>query len=126
LSAVVACELRVLTAVAAITLVMVPLTGSGWGMVIAIWARWLVGFGFPAPLRARVLKDAAGTQTLASTLTTTSSNVGTAAAAVGAATIASGWGYCSLLLISVAATIIALMGILILRARDLRRKPAPA
>jgi MFS transporter, DHA1 family, inner membrane transport protein len=113
--------------VAAITVVMVLVTGSAWGMVIAIWARWMVGFGFPAPLRARVLRDAAGAETLASTLTTTASNVGTGvAAAVGAAAIASGWGYASLLPISIAATTVAFLGLLVLRALDNRQTPAPA
>lgn len=117
--------LGIVAIVTVITMVMVFLTGSAWGMVIALWARWMVGFGFPAPLRARVLKDAAGAETLASTLTTTASNLGAGlAAAVGAAAIAGGWGYASLLPISVSAMTIALFALLILKARE--RKPALA
>lgn len=119
--------LGIVAAVAVITLVMVFLVGNAWGLVIAIWARWMVGFGFPAPLRARVLKDAAGAETLASTLTTTASNLGTGvAAAAGAAAIAGGWGYASLLPISIAATTAVMLGLLILKARDRRKKPALA
>lgn len=116
--------LGIVVFVALITLAMMFLTGSAWGMVIALWARWMVGFGFPAPLRARVMKDAAGAETLASTLTTTASNLGTGiAAAAGAAAIASGWGYASLLPISIAATGLALAGLLALWLRE-RRQPA--
>lgn len=111
--------LGILTVVAVITVVMVFLTGSAWGMVAALWARWGIGFGFPAPLRARVMKHAAGAETLASTLTTTASNIGTGVAAtVGAAVIAGGWGYASLLPISVGGTTVALLGLLILKARE--------
>lgn len=111
--------LGIVTAVAAVTVTMVFLTGSAWWMVIALWARWGIGFGFPAPLRARVMKHAAGAETLASTLTTTASNIGTGvAAAAGAAAIAGGWGYASLLPISVAGTLAALLGLLILRTRE--------
>ena len=115
----------IVSIVAVITVIAVFLVGNAWGLVIAIWARWMVGFGFPAPLRARVMKDAAGAETLASTLTTTASNVGTGlAAAVGAALIAGGWGYASLLPISIAATGLTLLGLLILKARE--RKTAAA
>jgi DHA1 family inner membrane transport protein len=118
--------LGILAVVATVTTVMVFLTGSAWGMVAALWVRWGIGFGFPAPLRARVLKAATGAQTLASTLTTTASNIGTGvAAAAGAAAIAGGWGYASLLPLSVAGTIAALLGLLLLRARD-HGKPASA
>jgi MFS transporter, DHA1 family, inner membrane transport protein len=118
--------LGILTAVATITVVMAFVAGSAWGMVAALWARWGIGFGFPAPLRARVMKAAAGSETLASTLTTTASNIGTGvAAAAGAAAIASGWGYSSLLFISVAATFAALLGLVILRARE-PKKAGPA
>ncbi len=118
--------LGILTAVATITVVMAFVAGSAWGMVATLWARWGIGFGFPAPLRARVMKAAAGSETLASTLTTTASNIGTGvAAAAGAAAIAGGWGYSSLLFISVAATFAALLGLVILRARE-PKKAGPA
>lgn len=117
--------LGIVVIVAAITVAMIFLVGNGWGLVMAIWARWMVGFGFPAPLRARVIKDAAGGETLASTLTTTASNVGTGvAAAAGAAAIADGLGYASLLPISVGAAAVTLLALLILRARE--QKPALA
>jgi DHA1 family inner membrane transport protein len=115
----------ILLAIGTVSLVMSLLTGSPWGMVVALWTRWLIGFGFPAPLRATVIRHAGAAPTLAATLTTTAGNMGTAsAAALGAAAIAGGWGYASLPLISALATALSLLALLVLWARDRRLRPA--
>jgi DHA1 family inner membrane transport protein len=116
----------ILAALVLVNLVMAQVMIIAWAMVAAIWIRWLIGFGFPAPLRAQILKEAREAPTLASMLSTTASNFGAAAAAaLGGAALAAGWGYASLPLIGATAAGIGLLGTLALWGYQ-RRRVSPA
>lgn len=83
-----------------------------------------MGFGFPAPVQSRILKEAAAAPNFASTLISTAFNLGIASgAAIGGAAIAAGWGYAKLPLIDVIFMGLALVGTLALTAYDRRRRP---
>jgi MFS transporter, DHA1 family, inner membrane transport protein len=98
-----------LAAVVVIMLALAAVTHSAWGTVICLLLCWLVAYGFPAPIQARVLKETADAPNLASTLLSTAFNLGIAiAAALGAAAINAGWGYGSLPLVDAAAELAAL------------------
>lgn len=83
-------------------LVLVQVAASATATAIVLWVGWFVGFGLPAPLRARILAGARDAPTLAAMLSSTASNLGNAAgAAIGAMTIGAGWGYDKLPLVGV-------------------------
>jgi len=111
----------------ALTFGMVAVVTSRWGMVAVLGAAWLIGFGFPAPVQSRILKEAAAAPNLASTLISTAFNIGIASgAAIGGAAIAAGWGYATLPLIDASFLGLALVGTLLLTGYDRRRRPAVA
>lgn len=119
--------ISILAALSVIYLIMSLVVPSAWGMTIALWAAWLVGFGLPAPLRSRVIKEAGEAPTFASMMTTTAGNFGSAGGAtIGAAALAAGWGYAALPLISAAAAALALLIMLTLWGHERRRKLALA
>jgi DHA1 family inner membrane transport protein len=92
--------------------------------VCVVW--WFVGFAFPAPMQARILKDAEDAPNLVSTLLSSAFNAGVAAgAASGSFARSAGWGYERLPWLSVTFGAAALVGTLILVGVD-RRKPALA
>jgi DHA1 family inner membrane transport protein len=92
--------------------------------VCVVW--WFVGFAFPAPMQARILKDAEDAPNLVSTLLSSAFNAGVAAgAAIGSFALSAGWGYERLPWLSVTFGAAALVGTLILVGVD-RRKPALA
>lgn len=88
---------------------VVALFGSSfWVMVasIPIWAG--LSFGFGAPVQSRILKAAADAPNLASALVPTAFNIGIAAgASLGAFALELGWGYSTLPLIGIVASILA-------------------
>jgi DHA1 family inner membrane transport protein len=103
--------------------VMTTVSGSAWGMAIALWVGWFVGFGFPAPVRARILRETRDAPTFAATLTSTAFNIGIAAgAALGGAALASGWSFGQLPWIGVGCFSLSLIGTLMLAAFDRRTK----
>jgi DHA1 family inner membrane transport protein len=92
--------------------------------VCVLW--WFVGFAFPAPMQARILKEAADAPNLVSTLLSSAFNAGIAVgAAIGSLVLSAGWGYERLPWVSVAFGAAALIGTLILVGFD-RRKVAIA
>jgi MFS transporter, DHA1 family, inner membrane transport protein len=98
-----------------------------WATVAMLWAAWLVGFGFPAPVQGRILREARDAPNFASTLLSTAFNIGIAGgAAVGGAAIAVGWGYATLPLIGAAFLTLALAGTLALAAYERRPASQPA
>jgi DHA1 family inner membrane transport protein len=115
----------ILSIFAMVLLVLTALLHSGWGTVICLMLSWLVGYGFPAPIQARILKETADAPNFASTLISTAFNLGIAiAAALGAAVINAGWGYASLPLIAAASELTAL--ILVTMLAILERLPGRA
>jgi DHA1 family inner membrane transport protein len=93
--------------------------------VCVVW--WLVGFAFPAPIQARILKEASNAPNLASTLISTAFNLGIAGgAALGGLALDRGWGYISLPWISLVFAAGGLAIALWLAVRDRRVVPAPA
>ena len=116
----------ILTVVIVIMLSLAALIHSAWGASICFILCWLIGYGFPAPIQARVLKETADAPNFASTLISTAFNIGIAvAAALGAAAINAGWGYGSLPLVGAAAEFVALALVIILALYG-RRQPAVA
>ena len=106
---------------------LASLSGIGWPAVILLCAFQLVGFCFPAPVQARILKEAAAAPNLASTLISSAFNVGIAlGAAAGGAAIASGWSYGHLPWVTAIAMGGALIGTLGLLAYDRGRRALPA
>lgn len=101
--------------------VLVAVAGNAWGISIALWATWCIGFGFPAPVRARIFKETRDAPTFAATLTSTAFNLGIAAgAALGGLAITAGWSYGQLPFIGAACFSLALAGTLLLVALDRR------
>lgn len=93
---------------AAVYAVMALFGSSLWVMVasIPIWAG--LSFGFGAPVQSRILKAAADAPNLASPLVPTAFNIGIAAgASLGAFALELGWGYSTLPLIGIVASILA-------------------
>jgi DHA1 family inner membrane transport protein len=114
-----------LATIVVIMLTLAALTHSAWGTVICLLLCWMVAYGFPAPIQARVLKDTADAPNLASTLISTAFNLGIAiAAALGAAAINAGWGYGSLPIVDAAAEALALAVVVTLALYG-RRRAAP-
>lgn len=92
-----------------------------WPLIAMLCLAWLVGFGFPAPVQARILKEAQDAPNFASTLISTAFNIGIAAgAAIGGATLAIGWGYGALPLVGAAFLALALLGTLALAGFERR------
>lgn len=93
---------------AAVYAVMALFGSSLWVMVasIPIWAG--LSFGFGAPVQSRILKAATDAPNLASPLVPTAFNIGIAAgASLGAFALELGWGYGTLPLIGIVASILA-------------------
>ena len=119
--------LGILVFIIAMALVMAAVATSAVGLVAALCATWLVGFGFVAPIQGRILKEAQDAPNFASTLISTAFNVGIAGgAALGGAALASGWGYGVLPLIEATFLVLALCGVLVLIAYDRRRAAIPS
>lgn len=96
-------------------------SANAWAISVMVCAAWLVGFGFPAPVQGRILKEAKDAPNFASTLISTAFNLGIAGgAALGGAAIAIGWSYSTLPLISVVFLVLALLATLALAAYDRR------
>lgn len=114
---------------AVMSIVLWLASGSAWGMPIALWATWFLGFGFAANARSRILQATRDAPTFASTLTSTAFNIGIAAgAAIGGAAINAGLSYGQLPLIGSACFTLALLVVLALAAYDRRvasLAPAP-
>jgi MFS transporter, DHA1 family, inner membrane transport protein len=88
--------------------------------VCVFW--WLIGFAFPAPVQARILKDASDAPNLASTLISTAFNLGIAGgAALGGFALDKGLGYERLPWISLGFAISGLVIALCLAVVDRRR-----
>jgi DHA1 family inner membrane transport protein len=118
--------ITILATVAVIMLALAALAHSALGAIICLLLCWCVAYAFPAPIQARILKEAADAPTLASTLSSTATHLGIAiAAALGAAAVNAGWGYGSLPLAAAAAELIAL-GVVITLALYGRGRPVPA
>jgi len=114
-----------LATVVVIMLALAALVHNAWGAVACVVACWLVGYAFPSPIQARVLKDTADAPNFASTLISTAFNLGiAAAAALGAAAINAGWGYGSLPLLAAASEALALAVVITLALYG-RRRAAP-
>jgi DHA1 family inner membrane transport protein len=117
----------ILALFAVMALVMALVATHTWAMVAALWAGWLVGFGFPAPAQGRILREARVAPNFASTLVSTAFNVGIATgAAIGGTAIAIGWGYATLPLIGAAFLTLALVTTLGLAALEHRTGPVAA
>lgn len=87
--------------------------------VCVVW--WLAGFAFPAPIQARILKEASDAPNLASTLISTAFNLGIAGgAALGGFALERGLGYQRLPWISLCFAVVGLLIALYLAARDRR------
>jgi DHA1 family inner membrane transport protein len=119
--------IAVLSGVLVIMLALAALAPSAWGAAVCCILCWLVAYGFPAPIQARILKEAADAPNLASTLSSTANHLGIAiAAALGAAVINAGWGYRSLPLVDAAAEFVALAAVIALALYGRRRLVLPA
>ncbi|WIJ26596.1 MFS transporter [Devosia sp. RR2S18] len=104
-----------------LVLAMAMVVTQTWPLIAMLCLAWLVGFGFPAPVQARILKEAQEAPNFASTLISSAFNIGIAAgAAIGGAAIATGWGYGALPLMGVAFLVLALVGTLALAVLDRR------
>ena len=96
-------------------------------MAITFFLMGLVGFSFPAPLQARILKGAGDAPNFASTLISTAFNIGIAAGAwLGAVALRAGWGYAQLPWISVVFVAAALAVAILSAALEWRARPAAA
>jgi DHA1 family inner membrane transport protein len=96
-------------------------------VVILLCLIWLVGFMFLAPVQSRVLREVSDAPNFASTLLSTSFQVGIAiGAALGGAVIAAGLGYAALPLVSAGFFGLGLLTTLSLMAYDRRLKAKPA
>lgn len=96
-------------------------------VVILLCLIWLVGFMFLAPVQSRVLREVSDAPNFASTLLSTSFQVGIAiGAALGGAVIAAGWGYGQLPLVSAVFLGLSLLVTVGLMAYDRRLKAKPA
>jgi DHA1 family inner membrane transport protein len=116
-----------LATIAIIMLTLATLAHSPWAAVTCLILCWLVGYGFPAPIQARVLKETVDAPVFASTLISTAFNLGIAiAAALGAAAINAGWSYGSLPLLFATAELVALVLVVALAVRGRRRALAVA
>lgn len=116
-----------LATVIVLMLALTALARSAWGAPICLILCWLAAYGFPAPIQARVLKEAAEAPNFASTLISTAFNLGIAiAAALGAAAINAGWGYGSLPLLAATAELVALAVVIVLALHGRRRSTVAA
>lgn len=107
-------------------LVMTPVAANAWAICAAFWVAWLIGFGLPAPLRAQIIKHAGAAPTLASMLTTSAGNLGSAAgAALGGVAIAAGWSYGQLPLLGAVCFGLTLILVLLIAVLE-RRAPRVA
>ena len=98
-------------------------TSNSGVVAVLLCMIWLVGFMFLAPVQTRVLKEVSEAPNFASTLLSTSFQVGIAAgAAIGGAVIATGWGYAQLPVVSAVFLGLSLLTNLGLMAYDRRLK----
>jgi DHA1 family inner membrane transport protein len=111
----------ILATVTVLLVVLSQATAITWATITLLWLIWLSGFGFVAPVQARIVKAASDAPNFASTLISTAFNIGIAGgAALGGATLAAGWNYSTLPLIGAAMMTLALIGTLMLGALDRR------
>jgi DHA1 family inner membrane transport protein len=105
----------VLATFVVIMLALAALTHNALSSIICLLMCWGVAYGFPVPIQARLLKEAADAPNFASTLSSTANHLGIAiAAALGGAAISAGWGYGSLPLLAAAAELMALVAVVAL------------
>jgi DHA1 family inner membrane transport protein len=105
--------------------VLSQMTSSSVAVVLLLCAIWCSGFAFIAPVQSCILREVSDAPNFASTLMSTSFQVGIAAgAALGGAVIAAGWAYAQLPLLSTGSLVASLIGTLALLAWDRQRKPA--
>lgn len=102
-------------------IIMAQIMSTGWAMLACLWGLWLIGFGFPAIVRTRIVKESREAPTFAATLTSSAFNLGIASgAAIGGAALTAGWGYGALPLINAAAMGLCLVGTVLLVVLDRR------
>lgn len=119
--------LGILTGTAILNALLAQSATVIWLALPLLVGSWLIGFGFPAPVQGRILKEIADAPNFGSTLISTAFNVGIAGgAALGAAAIASGWNYGQLPLLTALFHALALVVTFGLVAFDRRRVPAAA
>ena len=119
--------LGILTGTAILNALLAQSASVIWLAVPLLVGSWLIGFGFPAPVQGRILKEIADAPNFGSTLISTAFNTGIAGgAALGAAAIASGWGYGQLPLLTALFHALALAVTLGLVTYDRRRVAMPA
>jgi DHA1 family inner membrane transport protein len=105
---------------------LIPAMHNPVAMIGVCIAWWFVGFAFPAPMQARILKAAADAPNLVSTLLSSAFNVGIAGgAALGSVALSAGWGYERLPWVSVGFALAALIGTVILVKLDRRQAVRP-
>jgi DHA1 family inner membrane transport protein len=84
---------------------------------------WCIGFAFPAPAQARIMREVADAPSFAASLTNTSFQIGIACgAAVGGAALAAGVDYTRLPLLSALSLACAFAATLWLSVYDRRRR----
>jgi DHA1 family inner membrane transport protein len=102
-------------------IVMFQVASFMWGALLCLWGLWLVGFGFPAIVRTRIVKESRDAPTFAATLTSSAFNIGIASgAALGGLALSAGWSYATLPLLTAGAQALSLVGTLALLALDRR------
>lgn len=117
----------ILTIAALMNVVLAQVSAILWLGLPVLVLFWLVGFGFPAPVQGRILKEVADAPNFGSTLISTAFNLGIAGgAALGSAAITAGWSYGHLPLLTALFEALALIVALGLVAWDRRRPPVPA
>ena len=108
-------------------LVFSQVTANGILALGLLLAGWAVGFGFPAPVQGRIIKEIADAPNFGATLISTAFNIGIASgAALGAAAISSGWSYGNLSYLIALFHALALVSVGGLYLYDRRARFAPA
>lgn len=116
----------ILTGTAIVNALLAQSAAVIWLALPLLVASWLIGFGFPAPVQGRILKEIADAPNFGSTLISTAFNIGIAGgSALGAAAIASGWSYGHLPLLTALFHALALVVTLGLVVYDRRSKLVP-
>ena len=117
----------ILATFAVLLVILSQVTAIMWVTVTLLLLLWLTGFGFVAPVQARILKAASDAPNFASTLISSAFNIGIAGgAALGGAVIAAGWGYGTLPLVGAAAQCGAFGLLLTLAFVERRIRPTAA
>jgi DHA1 family inner membrane transport protein len=103
--------------------ILAQVAASGWVAVGVMLVIWCIGFAFPAPAQARIMREVADAPSFAASLTNTSFQIGIACgAAVGGAALAAGVDYTRLPLLSALSLACAFAATLWLSVYDRRRR----